>query len=117
MGQIGNAVNLAEKSSCTVLLKGPRTVTAAPDGKAWINTSGTPALATAGSGDTLTGLAAAEMCSHPAMIAGAKAAFLHGMAGEYAAEEFGERGVIADDLPDYMAQVRRQLEHEQGIFA
>ena len=115
--QLADAVNLAEKSSCTVLLKGPRTVTAASDGKAWINTSGTPALATAGSGDTLTGLAAAEMCNHPALIAGAKAAFLHGAAGEEAAALFGERGVIADDLPDFMAQVRCRLEKELGILA
>ena len=107
---LADARVLAQKSRCTVLLKGPRSVTAAPDGRAFINTSGTPALATAGSGDVLTGIAAAEMCCFAPLEAGARAAFLHGMAGELAAAVYGKSGVIADDLPQYAARAEAQLQ-------
>jgi hydroxyethylthiazole kinase-like uncharacterized protein yjeF len=88
----------AAYARCVVLLKGPSTVVAAPDGRAIVNTTGTPFLATAGSGDVLAGIIAGligqGMASFEAAAAGA---WIHGRAGE----AFGP-GLTADDLPDIL---------------
>jgi NAD(P)H-hydrate repair Nnr-like enzyme with NAD(P)H-hydrate dehydratase domain len=69
-----------------VLLKGDRTVVAAPDGRAFVNTTGTPALATAGTGDVLAGLLGSLLAGGlPAERAAAAAAYTHGLAGRRAA--------------------------------
>lgn len=72
---------------CTVLLKGDRTVVADRDGTAYVNPTGTAALATAGSGDVLSGIAGALLAAGvPAAKAGAAGAYVHGLAGRLAAE-------------------------------
>ena len=113
------ARRLAHTAKAVILLKGPRTVTAAPDGRVIINTSATAALATAGSGDCLSGAIAAELChaldQGDALTAAARGAFLHGMAGLLAEQRFGG-GVIADDLPEYMAAAARQINRNGDIF-
>lgn len=97
------AAELARFAGCTVVLKGQYTVTAAPDGSTTLNTSGTAALATAGSGDCLSGLCGAFLANgYSPALAARMAVFLHGRAGERAAAA-GTRGVIADDLPGYYA--------------
>ncbi len=92
------ALTLAEKTGAVVLLKGHRSVTATPSGKIFVNSSGTPALATAGSGDILAGITGAllALTCDPALSVSA-AAFIHGLASEYS--PFGRRGMTADDLP------------------
>jgi hydroxyethylthiazole kinase-like uncharacterized protein yjeF len=73
---------LARETRCVVLLKGPITILASPSGTLRVVNSGTPALATAGSGDVLAGLIAATIArGHDALNAGALAAHLHGRAG------------------------------------
>ena len=99
----GSARSLAQCYRACVVLKGRFSVTAAPDGTTIRNTSGTPALAVAGSGDCLTGLAGALLAAPGAGSTAERAAlavFLHGLAGEIAARHYSDRGVIADDLPD-----------------
>lgn len=95
----------AAYARCVVLLKGPSTVIAAPDGRAIVNTTGTPFLATAGSGDVLAGIIAGligqGMASFGAAAAGA---WLHGRAGE----RFGP-GLTADDLPDILPRIFNAL--------
>ena len=85
-------------------------------GKVRYNTSGTPALATAGSGDVLTGLIAGEISrlrssasSDNVWLAVSRGAFLHGLAGELAEEKYGTCGVIADDLPEAAAECTARL--------
>jgi hydroxyethylthiazole kinase-like uncharacterized protein yjeF len=73
---------LARATGCVVLLKGPTTVIASPSGALRVVTSGTPTLATAGTGDVLSGLIAATIArGHDSLNAAALAAHLHGRAG------------------------------------
>jgi ADP-dependent NAD(P)H-hydrate dehydratase / NAD(P)H-hydrate epimerase len=84
--RIGAARRAAAELGATVLLKGNATVVAGPDGPAYVNTTGTPWLATAGSGDVLSGLGAALLAGGLApALAAAVAAHLHGLAGTLAA--------------------------------
>jgi NAD(P)H-hydrate epimerase len=102
--RMADAIDLARHLGVTVLLKGQRTIIAAPSGECWINPTGTPAMATAGAGDILTGLIAGLAAQHPARVneATVAAAWLHGKAGELAAAELSELCVIATDLLRYL---------------
>ena len=80
--RFGDVRELAKATGCVVLLKGPRTVIAHPGGALRVVTSGTASLATAGSGDILSGLIAATIArGHDPFEAAALAAHLHGRAG------------------------------------
>lgn len=106
--KISRARQAATRANAIVLLKGADTVIAAPDGRAVVNTTSSPYLATAGSGDVLagilTGLLAGGM---PAFEAACAGAWLHGMA----AAEFGP-GLIADDIPDLLPAVLQFLRYK-----
>jgi len=84
-----------------LVLKGYRTLIALPDGRVLVNLSGSPAMASGGSGDVLTGLIAgflAQFPKAPVEQALAAAVFLHGRAGELAARDLGEQSAAASDL-------------------
>ncbi|HXE76153.1 MAG TPA: NAD(P)H-hydrate dehydratase [Candidatus Xenobia bacterium] len=84
-----------------VILKGHRTLLAAPDGQVWVNPTGNPGMATGGSGDVLTGLVAGALAQFPAAKpaeALGLAVFLHGLAGDAAAGALGEQAMIASDI-------------------
>jgi hydroxyethylthiazole kinase-like uncharacterized protein yjeF len=91
----------ARASNAVVLLKGPQSIIAAPDGRAAVNAHAGLWLATAGSGDALTGIVASLLAQgHPPFEAACMAAWLHGDCGVR-----GGPGLIADDIPALLPQV------------
>jgi hydroxyethylthiazole kinase-like uncharacterized protein yjeF len=113
------ARRLAAESGAIVLLKGPRTLIAEPNGSVCVSAFGTPALATAGSGDVLAGLIAGLLAGnrsnvtredlHRATLLGVG---LHGLAAELWSETGGDAGLLATDLIDLLPQVRARLLNE-----
>ena len=100
--RLAAAISLSEDTRATVLLKGCGSIIAAP-GQPWsINTSGNPGLATAGSGDVLTGVIAALIAQHwPALMAALGACHLHGAAADaLAADGRGPIGLTAGEIID-----------------
>jgi hydroxyethylthiazole kinase-like uncharacterized protein yjeF len=98
--RLGAATGLAQERGVIVVLKGQRTLIAFPDGRVWINPTGSPAMATGGTGDILTGLIAGMMAQFRLEydLAIAAAVYLHGLAGEIGARQLTESGLIATDL-------------------
>jgi hydroxyethylthiazole kinase-like uncharacterized protein yjeF len=98
--RVASARAFAMERKVVLVLKGYRTLIAFPDGRVWINPTGTPALATGGTGDILTGTIAGFLAQFPkdADRAVAAAVYLHGIAGELGAAELGEKSLVATDL-------------------
>ncbi|HHY70851.1 MAG TPA: NAD(P)H-hydrate dehydratase, partial [Thermoanaerobacterales bacterium] len=93
----------AREFNCTAVLKGARTLIATSEGNLWINPTGNAGMATGGSGDVLSGMIGAflarGMKPYEAAVAGV---YLHGLAGDLAAEEKGEICLTAQDIIDYL---------------
>ena len=100
------ARNFARKQDLIVVLKGHRTLIAAPDGAVWVNPTGNPGMATGGTGDVLTGIIAGLIAQHPrnALQATALAVYLHGLAGDLASATMGESSLVATDLVRFLPQ-------------
>jgi hydroxyethylthiazole kinase-like uncharacterized protein yjeF len=106
--RLAAAQALAERSGAVVLLKGPGTVVASPDGPVALNPTGGAALATAGSGDVLTGIIAGFLARGvDAFRAAAAAAWVHGRAADRLVEREGP-GLIAGDLVDGLARTLQE---------
>jgi len=97
--RIDAARGWAQRWGAVVVMKGAPTVVAAPDGRLSVNPTGSPALATAGTGDVLTGALVALLAQGLAPFDAARlAVFVHGWAGELAEAEIGSPGVVATDV-------------------
>ncbi len=95
----GSAISLAKAHNCTVVLKGARTLVASPDGTFYVNPTGNPGMATAGTGDVLTGVISSFLAQGlEARDAALLGAYAHGLAGDKASGAKGYAGLIAGDL-------------------
>ena len=108
--RIGTALSFAKRTGTYLLLKGVPTLVATPTGEAFINTTGNPGMATAGTGDVLTGMVSAllaqKLSPEHASILGA---YLHGLAGDMAAEKKGGRSLTASDIINAIPRVLKAM--------
>ena len=94
------ARKFAREHKLVLVLKGSLTIIALPDGTAWVNPTGNPGMATGGTGDILTGMTAGIFAQMPGrgLACCVAAVYLHGLAGDVAAETMGEHSLVATDL-------------------
>jgi NAD(P)H-hydrate epimerase len=109
--RIGVARSFAQERGAYLVLKGNSSIIAAPDGRVWINPTGSPAMATGGTGDVLTGLIAGLLAQFPEQLEAAllAAVYLHGRAGELGAVKLGEKCFIATDLFQFLPEAMREV--------
>jgi len=110
------ARDFAREHELIVVLKGHRTLIAAPDGTVWVNPTGNPGMATGGTGDILTGMVAGLIAQHPQHPLGATAlaVYLHGLAGDLASESLGENSLVATDLVRFLPQAFAEMRDQQA---
>ena len=97
------ACDFAQEYDCILVLKGHSTIIALPNGLAYVNTTGGPAMAKGGTGDVLSGMITALIAQKiPIVHAVAAAVYLHGLAGDMCAAELGEYCVTATDIIDML---------------
>lgn len=104
------AIEVSRQYNIIIVLKGRYTATVRPDGRVYFNSTGCPAMATPGSGDVLTGIitSLAAQGYHPELAA-LIGVFVHGYAGQIAAEENGAYGVTAGDIADNVGRAIKEL--------
>jgi NAD(P)H-hydrate epimerase len=113
--RLGVARAVAADRGAHVVLKGHRTVIAAPGGRVSINLTGNPGMATAGTGDVLTGAIAAWLCQLRDPFAAAQlAVYLHGRAGDLAAHDVGEVALVAGDVLGRLGTAVSDLTHRRA---
>ncbi len=106
--RVGAVDEAAKRYGATVLLKGASTLVASPGEATYLNLTGNPGMATAGCGDVLTGTIAAIVgAGLAAPMAVAVGAFVHGLAGDMAAEEIGQDGMVARDVLNHLPRAVR----------
>lgn len=108
--QVAN--QFAHEYNVYVVLKGFRSIIACPDGTTFVNSTGNAGLATAGSGDILTGMIAGILAQqHLGSFEDrlCLAVYLHGLAGDIAASELGEESIVATDIIGFMSEAWREL--------
>lgn len=107
------AQSVADKYNITVVLKGHQTVVATFNEEIYINDTGNPGMATAGSGDVLSGMISAlvgqGLSIHQASKLGV---YLHGLAGDFAKDKFGETSLIASDIIDNIYQAIKSYKNK-----
>ena len=110
--RLGAAQETAGACKAVVVLKGAHTIVAEPEGTLYINLTGNPGMATAGSGDVLSGMIGTLLGQgYSTSLAARVAVYIHGLAGDLAATALGERSLIAGDLVETLPGAFQQLAH------
>lgn len=114
--RLGKARDMAEHLGAFVLLKGHYSALCQPDGKVTFNSTGNAGMATAGSGDVLTGIITGLLArGYKPQEAATVGMFLHGLAGDIAAERHGEESMVAGDIVNALPEAFRRAEKPQQI--
>lgn len=114
--RLKTAIEMAKQYSIIIVIKGHYTAIVRPDGRVYFNQTGNPGMATAGSGDVLTGVITAFVAQgYKPELAVAIAVYIHGLAGDLAAEQFGEEGLIASDIIDNLGKAIKTTMNVRGI--
>jgi len=108
--RINKALKKAVDLGIVIVLKGGNTLIATPEGQAFFNNSGNPGMATGGSGDVLTGLITGLLAQGYSPVEAARlGVFLHGLAGDFAAETLSQPAMIASDITAHLGNAFKQL--------
>jgi ADP-dependent NAD(P)H-hydrate dehydratase / NAD(P)H-hydrate epimerase len=100
----------AQQYKIYIIRKGAHSAIALPDGQVWFNSTGNPGMATGGSGDVLTGILTSLLAQgYPAEHACKLGVFLHGLAGDLAAESLGHEALLASDIVDHLGGAFQDL--------
>ncbi|HKY44072.1 MAG TPA: NAD(P)H-hydrate dehydratase [Pyrinomonadaceae bacterium] len=117
-GRVAAARDFATAHKLILVLKGSRSIVAAPDGRVFVNATGNPGLGTAGAGDTLTGLISGFLAQAYATLKGradalaatVAALYVGGLAGDFAARKLGMRTMVASDIREHFSDAIRFLD-------
>jgi NAD(P)H-hydrate epimerase len=102
----------AEKYKCYIVLKGANTAICTPEKECYFNTTGNPGMATAGSGDVLTGIILGLLTqSYSPLNASLAGVFLHGLAGDIVANEKSQESLIAGDIIEYLGNAFKKIDY------
>lgn len=105
------AIQKAKEQGLVIILKGHFTLIAAPDGKGYFNPTGNPGMATAGSGDVLTGMLTGLLAQgYHSLEAALLAVYLHGLAGDLAAADLSMEAMLAGNISDYIGKAYQQIQ-------
>ena len=108
--RLRRAIEMAKKYQLVIVLKSHYTMTVNTDGRVYINSNGNPGMATAGSGDVLTGIIGALLAQgYDSRTSAVLGVFIHGAAGDMASVTHGTYGMVAGDIVDNIGQVIRNL--------
>lgn len=100
----------AKEFNVIIVLKGAYTAIALPDGRCYFNSTGNPGMATGGAGDVLTGIITGLLAQQYEPAAAAiNGVFIHGLAGDLAASELGQRSLLASDIIKYLGTAYQNL--------
>lgn len=108
--RLNSAMKMAAAHQCYIVLKGYHTLVACPDGEVYFNTTGNSGMATAGSGDVLTGILTGLLAQGYAIKeACLLGVYLHGLAGDFAAAAFSEEAMIAGDITEALGKAYKEI--------
>jgi NAD(P)H-hydrate epimerase len=109
--RIEKAIGNAKSLNCLIVLKGHHSFIATPSGKGYFNSTGNAGMATAGSGDVLTGMITGLLAQgYSSEDAAILAAHLHGLAGDIAANKLSQEAMLAGDIIDHIGEAFKQFE-------
>jgi NAD(P)H-hydrate epimerase len=105
---------LAVRQQIYIVIKGAYSAIVTPEGNVYFNSSGNPGMATAGAGDVLTGVLVSLLAQgYVPEVAARLGVYLHGLAGDLAAEDLSYEGLISSDLVEYLPKTFKKLRSNQ----